>query len=143
MITIGRRDFISLPQFELTDIVAKVDTGAYGCSLHCHKIEVEEIDDEMVLKFKLLDPQHPEYEDKYYYTTNFTDKQVKNSGGQVEHRYAIKTELQIFNKKYLVEFSLANRKKMRYPVLLGRKFLQKRFIVDVSLKNLSLEVKTN
>lgn len=141
MITIGRRDFINLPQFELTNIVAKVDTGAYGCSLHCHKIEVENVNGEKILKFKLLDPQHPEYEDKYYYTTNFTDKQVKNSGGQVEHRYAIKTKVHIFHKTYIVEFSLANRKKMKYPILIGRKFLSKKFIVDVSRKNLSLEVK--
>ena len=33
------------------------------------------------------------------------------------------------------EFSLTQRNGMRYPILLGRKFLNKRFIIDTSLVN--------
>jgi hypothetical protein len=49
----------------------------------------------------------------------------------------IKTKITIFGKKIRTEFSLANRRKMRYPILLGRKLLNKRFLVDVSQKDLS------
>jgi hypothetical protein len=35
------------------------------------------------------------------------------------------------------EFSLTERRGMRYPILLGRKLLNKRFLIDTSLVNLS------
>ncbi len=141
MTVIGRRDYIDLPEFDLANIQAKIDTGAYGCSLHCHEIAIDNFEGKEILKFKLLDPLHPEYEDKYIYTHEFSDKVVKNSSGQTEHRYTIQTSIILFSKTYEVEFSLADREQMRYPILLGRKFLRGRFIVDVALKNLSKKSK--
>jgi hypothetical protein len=137
MLVIGRRDHLSLPELGLFDIQAKVDTGAYGCSLHCHEIEVVENPKTEVLRFKLLDPKHPEYQDKFIYAEEFSYKKVKNSSGASEHRYTITTAVSIFNLEFLIEFSLTDRANMKYPILLGRKFLRNRFIVDVSLKNLS------
>ena len=141
MRTIGRRDHIDLPQLGLNNIEAKVDTGAYGCTLHCHHIEVVKKKGIPVLSFMVLDPEHPEYDDKVYWAETFSEKTVKSSTGEKENRYTIKTELVLFNKRYKVEFSLTNRKKMRYPVLIGRRFLTKRFIVDVRQKDLSFNQK--
>ena len=141
MLIIGRRDYLHLPKLGLYSIHAKIDTGAYGCSLHCHEIEIEEKGSEQILKFKLLDPTHPEYQDKFNYVTEFSDKIVKNSGGGSEHRYTIITDIIIFDQTFKVEFSLTDRANMKYPILLGRKFLKKRFIVDVSRKNVSKKIK--
>ena len=138
---IGRVDKIDLPQLKLFDLDAKIDTGAYGCSLHSHHIEVIEQDGKEVLRFKVLDPSHPEYEDQFFCFEEFTDKKVKNSFGVVEHRYAIRTTLLAFGKKYQIEFSLTDRKDMRFPVLLGRKFLSRGFLVDVRVINASFELK--
>lgn len=143
MITIGRKDKIDLPELGFFDIDAKVDTGAYGCALHCHHVEIIERSGEQLLSFKMLDPSHPEYDDKPLLVKNFSDKVVKSSSGQAEHRYTITTEVIIFNKKRSVGFSLTNRQEMKYPVLLGRKFLAKRFLVDVRKVNISYKLKTN
>jgi hypothetical protein len=97
----------------------------------------EHRDGKEVLRFKLLDPKHPEYNDKFNYASDFSDKTVKSSIGIAEHRYTIKTEACIFNQTFTVEFSLTDRANMKYPILLGRKFLRNRFVVDVSLKNIS------
>ena len=137
MIVIGRKDRIDLPEFNLSDIEAKVDTGAYGCALHCHAVKVFLRDGKECLSFQLLDPSHPEYENKTYITENFSNKKVKNSGGIVENRYTIKTEIVIFAEKYVLDFSLTDRKNMKFPILLGRKFLNKKYLVNVALKNLS------
>ena len=137
MDTIGRRDKIDLPEFGLFDIEAKVDTGAYGCALHCHRIQVELKDGLEILSFQVLDPTHPESKDKIFYSEQFSDKSVKNSGGIVEHRYVITTEVLIFGQKFSVDFSLTDRSFMKYPILLGRKFLSRRFLVDVQQKDLS------
>ena len=88
-----------------------------------------------------MDPSHPEYEEKTFYAKIFNDKLVKNSGGDTEHRYTVKTHVTIFGKDRKVEFSLTDRKEMKHPVLLGRKFLAKSFLVDVQLKNLSFQQK--
>lgn len=41
------------------------------------------------------------------------------------------------NKTYKTIISLTSRADMKYPMLIGRKFLKNRFLVDVSKKNLS------
>ena len=141
MKTIGRIDKIDLPDLGLSDIEAKVDTGAYGCSLHCHHIETIMENGIHTLTFKVLDPSHDLYENRVFKVTGFSEKVVKSSTGQAENRYTIKTTLVIFGKKRKVEFSLTDRKEMKYPILIGRKFLTKRFLVDVQQKDLSYKEK--
>lgn len=137
MHVIGRKDFVDFPEWGLTAIEAKVDTGAYGCALHCHHVEVIRQSGQEVLRFKLFDPDHPEYNDQYLYAAQFSEKRVRSSSGEVEERYSVKTKLRIFGRSYRTEFSLTDRQQMRYPVLIGRKFLRKRFLVNVSEKDLS------
>lgn len=59
----------------------------------------------------------------------------------VEKRFSIFTEITIFQKKLPIELTLTERPDMKNPVLLGRKFLSKRFLIDTSKKNLSLKGK--
>ena len=139
MLTIGKKDRIDLPEWDVFGIEAKVDTGAYGCALHCHHVEVVKQEEEDVLRFKLFDPHHAEYDDRFIYARHYARKRVKSSSGQVEERYSVKTLMRVFGKQYRTEFSLTDRQQMRYPVLIGRKFLNKRFLVDVSLQDLSYE----
>ena len=98
---------------------------------------------EEVLRFQVLDPSHPEYQERYFYASSYTIKVVRSSTGIAEKRFAIKTDLALFGKNYKVTFTLTNRKKMKYPVLIGRKFLTGRFLVDVALKNLSSILKSH
>lgn len=141
MRTIGRKDRIDLPDLNLFNLEAKIDTGAYGCALHCHHIEVIEVDGNKVLQFDLLDPEHPEYEKEVFRYSNFGEKTVKSTNGESESRYTISSQMVIFETEYNVEFSLTNRATMKIPVLIGRKFLRTRFIVDVVKKNLSYKLK--
>lgn len=143
MKVIGRKDRIDLPELGLYNIESKIDTGAYGCALHCHHIDILKTHEGQILSFKVLDPSHPEYADKIFTAKNFNEKVVKNSSGQVERRFTIQTEMILFNTSNVIEFSLTDRKEMKYPVLLGRKFLSKRFIVDVGKKDVSYHLKLN
>ncbi len=138
---IGRKDFVDLPGLKLSDVEAKIDTGAYGNALHCHKMEEIEVDGVKKLRFRVLDPSHPEYRSRYFYSDEYRLKKVKSSSGKAELRYVIKTTIRLFGKKYLTEFSLTNRKSMRHPILIGRKFLSRKFLVDVKSKNLSYSKK--
>ncbi|WP_372745805.1 ATP-dependent zinc protease [Lutibacter sp.] len=134
---LGRTDIVDFPKLNLEGINIKVDTGAYTSSFHSHSIEV--VDE--VLKCKFLDPSHEQYHEKYFLFKNFTQKKVKSSNGIVETRFTIKTEILIFNKIEEIDLTLTERGSMKYPVLLGRKFLSKKFIVDTAKKNLSFKNK--
>jgi hypothetical protein len=134
-ILLGRTDIVDFPKLELFKIDIKVDSGAYTSSFHCHSIQEEK----GVLKCQFLDPKHEKYHEKYFTFTEFTQKMVKSSNGIIENRYLIKTEILIFSEIHSIELSLTERGSMKFPVLLGRKFLSKKFMVDTSKKNLSFK----
>jgi hypothetical protein len=138
---IGRRDRIDLPGLGFRNLKAKVDTGAFGSAIHCSRIEVLKRDGKSQLSFVLLDPEHPLYKDEVHWVADYREKRVKNSSGTAEQRYIITTPVVIFGKRITTDFSLTDRSDMKYPVLLGRKFLRKRFVVDVRFRDLSYKRK--
>lgn len=133
---IGRIEKIDLPNLSLFNLDAKIDTGAYTSSLHCHEIEQFVKEGQNWVKFYVLDPDHPEYEERMYESAIHKVKKVKSSNGQIEERVIIKQKTKFHNFKRTIELSLTNRSEMKYPVLIGRKFLTGNFIVDVSKKYL-------
>jgi hypothetical protein len=139
MQVLGRSDRVDLPGLGLTDIQAKVDTGAYTCSLHCSRAEVTG----GVLEFILLDEEHPEFTGMPFRFKKFVQREVRNSFGEAELRYVIKTKVKIFDRVIRAEFSLSNRGNLKFPVLLGRKILRNRFLIDVTKKDLAFQTKVN
>jgi hypothetical protein len=73
---------------------------------------------------------------------DFTQKKVKNSFGQTEIRYKVKTKIMIFQEELQTEFTLTNRGNMRNSILLGRKVIAGKFLVDVQKMNLSKKPKS-
>jgi hypothetical protein len=130
---IGSKESISIVDLELFDLDAKVDTGADSNALHCDDIVIN--GDEV--EFKLLDEVHPAYHGKTMRFPIHKIKKVKSSNGVVQNRVAIKVGVEFFGKRYQSVISLSNRSKMKYPMLIGRKFLSGRFLVDVSQEYLS------
>ncbi len=141
MIIIGRKDKADFPELGLYDIDAKVDTGAYTSAIHCHDImEVDEVGVSKV-RFRLFDPSRPSYNNMELIHSIHAKREIKNSFGQVEERYIIKTKVLLFDELFDIELSLTDRSKMMYPVLIGRKLLSNHFIVDVTQTDLSYNQK--
>lgn len=134
---LGRYDRVDLPELGLYNIHAKIDTGAYTCSLHCHKAEV--VDGK--LEFILLDEEHPEFTGMKFTFEQFEIRNIKNSFGEVEKRFVIVTSITIFDEVITTEFSLSNRGLLKFPILIGRKILRDRFLIDVKKKNVSFREK--
>lgn len=135
LIVLGRIERVSFPELDLYNLEAKIDTGAYSTAIHCEDICIVNFDDIPTLCFTLLDPEHPDYNHKEIRFTEFELKPFKSSFGETEERYVIKTLIQIGTKKIRTKVSLTSRLNMRYPILVGRKLLKNRFLVDVSLTN--------
>lgn len=137
-IIIGRLEQVHLPDWDFYDLEAKVDTGAYTSSLHCHHVETFKKNDSDHIRFYLLDPDHEAYNDKMLEMPLLAQREVKSSNGVSELRFFVKTSIVIFGRTYSIELSLADRSAMKYPLLIGRKFLAKgHFLVDVTKSNLS------
>ncbi|OAB80106.1 ATP-dependent zinc protease family protein [Cochleicola gelatinilyticus] len=135
--SIGRTDKADFPLLNLFDLAIKIDTGAFTSSIHCTEIVVED----NYLKCKFLDEEHPDYHNKEITFDKYDVKVVKSSNGQSQARYRILTEILLFGKVYPIFLTLSDRAEMKYPVLLGRKFLTKRFVVDINKTNLSYKLK--
>ncbi len=129
---IGRREYVSFPELDIFKVEAKIDTGAYTSALHCKDISIKEIEGRQMLCFKLLDDSHPEYNEQEHCFQYFDQKSIKSSSGEKELRYIIKTLIIIGRKKIRTAVSLTDRGNMRYPVLIGRKMIKNKFIIDVA-----------
>ncbi|WP_026968592.1 ATP-dependent zinc protease family protein [Algoriphagus terrigena] len=134
---IGRKEKISLPKLGLKLVWAKIDTGAFTSSLHVENIREEIEEGEKVLRFEVLMAGHKDFTGKTLSFRSYRQKQVKNSFGQTETRFLIVTKIRIAGETFPAEFTLSDRSSMKNSILLGRKILQGRFLVDVNGANLS------
>ena len=123
---LGEIDKFNLPSLNLTNIEARIDTGATSSSIHC--IQIKKIDNH--IKCKLLNKTE-------IIKPISKIAEVKSSNGEKATRYFIKSDIEIFNKIYEIELSLNDRTNMQYPLLIGRELLKKGFVVDVQKQNLS------
>jgi len=136
-IIVGRKELISIIDLELFGLDAKIDTGADSNALHCDDIE---IDDNNMVHFTLLDKVHDSYHGKKITMPLYKVKKVKSSNGVLQHRPSIEVNVEFFGKKYKTIVSLTNRSDMKFPMLIGRKFLSGKFLVDVSKEYLSKQI---
>lgn len=124
--TIGRHISVDIPTIGLSQIHGKIDTGAYRSALSAKDIKV----DSGVLYFcPVIDGQiYPECSFE-----KFDIVRVVNTSGIPQKRYHIDLELVILGEKFVTSVSLADRTRMKSPLLIGRRALSGRFIVNVEL----------
>lgn len=134
---IGRVEKILLPDLINNELDAKIDTGAYTSSLHCHSVEIYSIKGQNRVRFHILDPTHPEYEGRHFESPVHKIKNIRSSNGIVSERVIIKQRIKFGGKISFIQLSLSNRSDMKYPLLIGRRFISRRFLVDVSQKYLN------
>jgi hypothetical protein len=131
-VIIGRSELVDFPDLLVTHIPAKADTGAYRSAIHAKNIKVNKKNGKEVLSFDLL-LDHPTCQyPRNIESTDFKKAVVENSFGVKEERYAVKLKMKLGTKIFMSEFTLTDRSVKTYPILLGRKTLNKRYLVDSS-----------
>ena len=136
MRTIGRIEEVSLIDLGFNNLDSKIDSGASTSALHAQNIRRIKEGDKSFVVFRLLDKSHPSYEDNDIKLPLYKIKRVKSSNGFTQKRYSIQTRMKLGKKIYRIEFTLTDRKDMKYPILLGTECLKKKFLIDVSKKYL-------
>ena len=138
---IGRVDIVDLPGLGLSDVEAKVDTGAYTSAIHCTRVKLLTDGEVPKLSFHISRMKGEKRANRRFLTEEFHEKIVRNSFGHTEKRFVIRTRIRVFGKVINAIFTLSNRTNMRYPILLGRRLLKNRYVVDVSAVYLSYNQK--
>lgn len=130
--TIGRSEYIALPRLGVERVEAKIDTGAYRSALHYQRVALRRVDGqrELVVTFAMGRKRLKVVFKQFKRTT------VKSSTGQRTRRWLVSTRVRLGGHDIRTEFTLFDRSDMKHQVLLGRKFLRGRFVVDVAGKHM-------
>lgn len=127
---IGWREWISLPELKIDRIKAKVDTGARTSALHAFSLEPFVENGKQRIRFDIHPLQH-NTEHIVTCVADVVDKRfVTDSGGHEEERHVIETPITIAGQTWSIEITLTERENMLFRMLLGRRALRKRFIVN-------------
>jgi hypothetical protein len=124
---VGNKEKICFPDQKRDNIVARIDSGARSSSVHCDEIWEEELGGKKVLCCHFLKRSK-----KVVRFKRFKRRKIKSSNGQVEQRYMVEVKIRLGDCEKLTQVSLTDRSTMNYSVLLGRRFLEKDFLIDVS-----------
>ncbi|MCB9869327.1 MAG: ATP-dependent zinc protease [Planctomycetes bacterium] len=127
--TIGWREWVRLPAFEVL-IKAKVDTGALSSAIHVHRVE-EFTDRGCAMVGFTIHPRQRRREPEIQAVAEVVDwRTVRNSGGGSERRMVVLMDFELGGFQWATEVTLARRDQMGFRMLLGRRALRNRFLVD-------------
>lgn len=132
LLTLGWREWVSLPGLGLQNIKAKIDTGARTSALHAFAVRPFDQDDRKQVEFK-IHPHQRDNETVIVCTADIIDERVvRDSGGRQEKRWVIETPVSLGEHTWSVEFTLTARDDMMFRMLLGRSAFRGRAVVDAS-----------
>ena len=126
--TIGSIEQVVVHEYGQDLIPAKIDTGADSSSIWASSI----VQKDGVLNYAFFGPGSTYYTGEICTADTFRVATVKNSFGHSEVRYKVQFIVQIGDRKIKSWFTLADRSRNTYPILLGKKILKNKFIVDVA-----------
>lgn len=121
MITIGWREWVSLPQLGIPAIKAKVDTGARTSAVHAVDIKPYKHDDGSDwVDFTIQPIQRNSSVQRRCKAPVLDVRRVTDSGGHRSDRYFISTDIRIGSIIRRIELTLSQREDMLFRMLLGR-----------------------
>jgi len=131
---IGSTEYIDFRSHHVFNAPAKIDTGADASALWASDIRVE--GDSVI--FKLFGPSNKLYTGEEIKCTGFKRSLIRNTSGVSEKRFKVRLTVRVKERNIRAWFTLADRSDMVFPVLLGRRTLHNKFIVDVSKKSVDI-----
>jgi hypothetical protein len=117
-LVIGWREFIDLPGLGLFDLPAKIDTGARTTALHARKLRRFQRDGVDWVSF--LPPKQKGTSPVAVELPIHDERAITNTGGVPDKRIIVRSPMRIGGRRFLIEISLANRRGMTFPVIVGR-----------------------
>ncbi|RLB67583.1 MAG: hypothetical protein DRH08_03295 [Deltaproteobacteria bacterium] len=111
---------------------ARIDTGAQTSSLGVVDQLPFERDGKKWLQFSVQDPASGMLIDFKMPVVRIAE--IKRHGTEAQKRYVVKLKILLGNIEMTREFTLADRSRYTFPMLIGRNVLSGKYIVDVNRK---------
>lgn len=125
-IVIGWREIVELPDWGLSGVLAKADTGARSSAIDVSHLE--ELPGERV-RFEVVTGRERTVR-RIVEASIVRRTRVRSSFGQGHDRLFVETEVRVAGRRFRTELGLVNRESMLCRMLLGRRSLERSFLVD-------------
>jgi hypothetical protein len=124
--TIGWRELVSFPEWGIRNVLAKLDTGAKTSAIHAEDITEQA---NGTLRFRVVLDRKSGHSVEVEAPVVRTSR-VRPSDGVKQERHVVAALVKIGSHLYRIDVSLVARKNMMCRMLVGRRALAKRFLVD-------------
>ena len=119
-----------MPDLGVSEIKAKVDTGADNSSLHAFNIERFTDDGVDMVRYEIHPRQRKSKPVVHCVSEVVKERKVKNPGGRSELRPVIRTRIIVAGVELDALINLTTRDEMTFRMLLGRRTVRKKFVID-------------
>jgi hypothetical protein len=127
-VEIGWCEMVDIPSLGLTGVHAKMDTGAATSSIHATRVRAVDRNGKACVEFwfRLNAGEKP----KRYEAPVIDRRFVRSSNGESQERYVIAAQFCFGKLCWNGQLTLANRRSMAFPLLIGRRALRRGFLVN-------------
>lgn len=137
---IGSTEYVSVGRSgSYKNIPAKIDTGADSSSIWASNVKINKNHE---LEFTLFDEKSPYFIDKVIKRKDYKVAIVRSATGEEQLRYRTHLQLKVAGKTINALFNLSDRSRNNFPILIGRRSLTGKFLVDTSLRRVATLKKT-
>ena len=126
---VGWRERVDLPEWGVTRLLAKSDTGARSSAVHAENIE--HVGEDRVAFDVVYSRKHPDRRERVTCPI-VRMAPIRSSNGEVDERITVETMLRLGPVKKTIEVTLVSRELMQCRMLIGRSALEPEFVVDPS-----------
>lgn len=133
---IGSTEYVDVAGIK--HVPAKIDTGADSSSIWASHIRVTK---DGILHFRLFDEASPYYTGETFECVDFKAAIIRNSSGHEQIRYRTHLGVKLNGRRIKVLFSLSDRSNNNFPILIGRRTIAGKFLVDVSQNHINIPAK--
>ncbi|NKB87055.1 MAG: ATP-dependent zinc protease [Acidobacteria bacterium] len=127
---IGWREWVALPDLGIDAVKAKVDTGARTSALHAVRVATARKGGIDFIRFSVHPQQRKTRPSVRCEAALIDERYVRSSDGTRELRPVVETTIQLGDDAWTIELTLTDRAMMGFRLLLGRRAIRRRFLVD-------------
>jgi hypothetical protein len=128
--TVGWREWITLPDWGIKHLKAKIDTGARTSALHAFDIETFDRDGAPWARFTIHPWQDSAADQRRVEAPLLDRREVRSSSGTTRTRPVVEAVIEMAGQRKTVEVTLTRRDEMGFRMLVGRQALRRTYLVD-------------
>ena len=127
---IGVLERVSIPEWGLYDMEARIDTGAYTSSIDVRRVVLAGSGDDGIPLAEITFGGGKDERQVLAQVAGY--QRVRNSSGHVTVRPIVQAVISLAGRRFRTRINLHRREGMTYRMIIGRRALAGRFLIDVA-----------